>query len=307
MQDKNRIKTKRWAYLAGLVDGDGSFSIRRNSVAGFQLTLYVYSTNRNMMTWLERVFGGQHRKMPTEGNRKQKYCWYSNDASTIRNVSPFLVVKVAQGQTACQFLDLESDRNPSARQDLMSDLQSQNTYFSPLPAKEIVKATLHQTPTKNDFAYLAGLFDAEGSFSIWQKAKRGNGEFESLARISNTDGRIFPWLYARFQGNYCVTLREDRDEGTWKMNGPNRENNTLAIIPYLVIKRERAIIFLEWMRNVRTYPRETKLLKCEIMRKLNLRGLSPTTNTANGPENGLKIESELYGDMQSEPVVTLAS
>lgn len=306
MRDKGKIKLKRWAYLAGLIDGDGSFSIRYDKRAGYQLCIAVYSTSKLMINWLEHVFGGQHRKMPTKGNRKQKYCWYTYNENIARFVSPFLIIKYLQGQTVLQFLAMGSERNADARKDLKATLSLQNKSFT-LLNKEETLAVSPEAPTKYDFAYLAGLFDAEGSFSVHRKNSRGNGEFTSAARISNTDGIVFPWIVARFGGGFSVTKRKTRDEGTWLMNGQNREKHTLAVVPYLVIKKQRASIFLEWIRHNRSWTRDKKILQFEIMKKLNQRGISPEANTLRPQNTEDKIESNPYSDIGCEPAVMLAS
>lgn len=306
MRDKNRIKPKRWAYLAGLVDGDGSITVRSDSRAGYQLSLVIYSTNRILMKWLVHVFGGQFRNMPTTGNRKQKYCWYSYNDSVIRNLAPYLIIKQQQGRTAIQFLALESERTPLARQDLMNDLQRQNQTFVPLNKADIISAP-PIVPSKVDCAYLAGLFDAEGSFSIHRKSGRGNGEFTSQARISNTDGTVFPWIFARFGGYFSINTKTQRDEGCWVMSGPDRVKHMLSILPYLVIKKQRATVFLQWIRDNKSLTRDEKILQFTIMKKLNKRGISPEANMLRPQITEAKIESDLYGNIQCEPAVMLAS
>lgn len=306
MRDKNKIKSKRWAYLAGLVDGDGSITVRHDPRAGYQLALAIYSTNRIMMNWLVHVFGGQFRNMSTVGNRKQKYCWYSYNDSVIRNLSPYLIIKKAQGQTAVLFMSLGSERNPSARQDLMKDLQRLNSSFEPLDKHKFDNAE-PVSPTKQDYAYLAGLFDAEGSFSLVKRKVKGNGAYNSLIRISNTDGTVFPWIKARFGGNFCALNRKQRNEGVWKMTGENREPNMLGILPYLIIKKQRAVLTLQWIRNNKFFSPERKLLQFSIMQKLNKRGISQEANMLRPQTTEAKTESYPYGDIGREPVVMLAS
>jgi hypothetical protein len=306
LKDKSRIRPIRWAFLAGLVDGDGSITIKYDKESGYQLSLAVYSTNRIVMNWLVHVFGGQYRKMPTNGNRKQKYCWYTYNDAVVTNLSPHLIIKKEQGQVANQFISLGSERLPEARQDRMRDLQLHNNTFQPL-SKEAFMEAEPVPPTKIDYAYLAGLFDAEGSFSIYKRKIKGQGMYSSAARLSNTDGIVFPWLASRFGGYFSITKRKNRDEGTWTMTGQNRELNMLAILPYLVIKKQRAAVVLEWMRHNRTFTPEQKMLSFMIMQKLNKRGISPEANTLRPRIIGAKTESDPYGDIGREPAVMLAS
>ena len=294
------FKPKRSAYLAGLIDGDGSFSIRYDHHAGYQLTTCVYSTHRPLMNWLVNQFGGGFRKTHTVGNRKQKYQWYTSASEVSCGVAPYLILKSNQGRIVQQFISLGSERNPEARNDLMLDLQRANDYFVP-----VVKIRFDQfvSPTKTDYAYLAGLFDAEGSFSI---VHHGDA-YTSVARISNTDQRIFPWLLSRFRGYMHAQPRKDgRTEGTWILSGKKKaakEQQLLAIMPYLVVKRHRAIIYLDWIRYCRVWTRAKKDEIINQMAQLNHRGLSPEANMSSTPL-GVKIGSDLPGDEQRVDVVT---
>ena len=311
LQNKNDISPRRWAFLAGLIDGDGSITIR--NCDGYQLTTCVYSTSKNLMHWLVEVFGSHYRKMPTEGNRKQKYCWYTYNKDIVSNLVPHIKLKKKQAETAVLFNSLGGDTNPFAREELMLDIQSANQSYVPANKQEVDDARSSPVePTKLDFAYLAGLFDAEGSFGIQKRNKNGNGSYTSYARISNTDNRVFLWIVPRFGGRFSVTdRREDKDEGTWTLSGAaglkgrkDREEKLLALVPYLVIKRERAVLFMEWVRNNHSMNKEQKREVFLKMKSLNRRGISPETNMVDCPENGQMIESDLIGDYESAPLVT---
>lgn len=316
MRDKDKISPKRWAYLAGLVDGDGSFGIRSVDGTGYQFTLSVYNTYRPLMKWLVRVFGGSWRKLPTEGNRKQKYCWYTSSNKIVQNLIPYLVLKKEQANLSDQFLTMAFERNPKGREDLMLSLQIANDKFEPVCKQTVLESIKKIEPTKLDWAYLSGLFDAEGSFSIDKRNKKGNGSFTSCARISNTDNRLFPWIMSRFGGTYSTSKKkeEDRDEGCWRLSEPRgligrkqREIKLLAILPYLVVKKERAILLLEWIRNNYSMTKEQKLKCFEKMAELNFRGISPEANTPRLPEKEDMIESDPVGDYGRESAVMLTS
>jgi hypothetical protein len=278
VKDKRKIKVVRWSHLAGLVDGDGSISIRRDLEKGYQLTIMIYSTWQPLMKLLITRFGGAFRPLPTTGNRKQRYCWYTSNRAVVEGLAPHLVLKKRQGEIALNFLSLGREINPQAREELMNDLQAENQSFVPVVRHSNTQP--NTTPCKSDFAYLAGLFDAEGSFSIFKRAKApGNGSYTSCARISNTDDRVFPWLLERFGGRMQSVKRSTRTEGCWSLNGKqDRERKILAILPYLTIKKERAVLLLQWIRRNHSMTRAEKAAMFDKMAVLNLRGLSPEAN-----------------------------
>jgi hypothetical protein len=292
---RNDIHPKRWAFLAGLIDGDGSFSIRHDKRAGYQLTVNVYSTSRNLMNWLVEVFGGQYRKMPTKGNRKQKYAWYTGNKDLPSNVAPYLIIKKSQAEASVLFFALGSEKNPQAREELMQDIQNANDFYIPANKQDVQNSRKNPIePTKLDWAYLAGLFDAEGTFGLQKRNAKGNGSYTSYAKISNTDNRVFSWIVPRFGGRFSVMVKEhDRDEGAWTLSGSaglqgrkDREEKLLSLVPYLIAKQERAVLFMEWVRNNHSFSKEQKLDYFLRMKALNRRGISPETNTANCPDNG---------------------
>jgi len=314
LRDKDRISPKRWAYLAGLVDGDGSFCIRSVDGTGYQFTMYVYNSHRPLMKWLVRVFGSTWRKLPTEGNRKQKYCWYTSNKDIVRNLVPYLILKQKQANLSHQFLTMAFERNPQGREDLMLSLQTANQEFVPVSKKAVEEAAQSVEPTKLDWAYLAGLFDAEGTFAIQKRKKLGNGSYTSYAKISNTDNTIFPWIMSRFGGTLAINKREDRNEGAWSLSEARglkarkqREIKLLAMLPYLIVKRERAILLLEWIRNNHLYTKQQKLDCFEKMTKLNFRGISPEANIPRPLEKEDMIESDPDSDAGGDPTVMLES
>jgi hypothetical protein len=253
------------------------------------------------MNWLVKIFDGQYRKMTTNGNRKQKYAWNSWNQEIPQNVVSYLILKKSQAQSSIMFFSLGSEKNPQARKDLMGDIQNANDFYVPANKKDVQDSRkISIEPTKLDWAYLAGLFDAEGSFGLQRRNKKGNGSYTSYARISNTDNRVFLWIVPRFGGRFSVTTKEhDRDEGAWTLSGvaglkgrKDRENKLLALTPYLIVKKERAVLFMEWIRNNHLLTKEQKLDYFLRMKALNWRGISPETNTVNSPNNGLIIESD---------------
>jgi hypothetical protein len=117
---------------------------------------------------------------------------------------------------------------------------------------------------------------------------------------------------SRFGGTFSVSKKKDRNEGTWRLSEPRgsagrkqREVKLLAILPYLIVKRERAILLLEWIRNNGSMTKEQKLDYFEKMAKLNFRGISPETNIPRPLEEEDMIEPDPHGDMGRVSAVML--
>ena len=181
---------------------------------------------------------------------------------------------------------------------------------------------------KTKCSYLGGLIDGEGNICIWRTEARSHdfevsgktyGSFNLRLHIANTSVTLMKWLISNFGGvYYCKVEATDKHKAAYEWR-PKGENNTkktlLAILPYLVIKREQAILALRYIDLPRNCPERRESLY-QRMRELNQKGPSTvTTNTQEGtvhiPWMGSdilpKIESELVGDHESAPDVNQGS
>src|SRR6516164_6011888 len=99
--------------------------------------------------------------------------------------------------------------------------------------------------TETDRAYLAGILDGEGSFSIRITA---TGGFTARMDVGNKDLRLHEWLREKFEGADAGS-----DRGCLRTRWSNKKAMTKvleAALPYLIIKREEAEIMAEWLRGM---------------------------------------------------------
>jgi len=98
-----------------------------------------------------------------------------------------------------------------------------------------------------EVAYLAGLVDGEGCFSIWRR----NGTTGIELRVSSSDPRVMEWLRARFGGAADRhTPQSSKHKWMWVWRPRVKELDALLprLIPYLIIKRDQAEIALSFRR-----------------------------------------------------------
>lgn len=180
-----------------------------------------------------------------------------------------------------------------------------------------------QMSDKAKWGYLAGLMDGEGHISISRSDKpkfrtqRGNGKqypcpvrYGIAVAVSNTDVRLMNKLVELFGGS-CNGGNSYKKHPRWKpkyqwnVNGnKNKELILLAVLPYLVLKREQAIVALAFIRLADEKAPEKRQLLYEQMITLNKRGILVETNTSCDSEQESVIESELAGNSESEDQVT---
>lgn len=99
------------AYMAGIMDGEGTFYIgnysgnRKNGDKHFQTLIAVATTDKSLMEWLFNTFGGGFReytpKQMAKNSRKQVYRWQATSNRMLHIceiILPYLVIKKRQSE-----------------------------------------------------------------------------------------------------------------------------------------------------------------------------------------------------------------
>lgn len=87
------------AYLAGIIDGEGSFYIGiTNNGRKFHSRIYVVNTNEDVIKWLKETFGGLMYKRTSKKNPhwKTRYEWVLDKTaidSVCQKMIPYLIIK----------------------------------------------------------------------------------------------------------------------------------------------------------------------------------------------------------------------
>lgn len=111
-----------------------------------------------------------------------------------------------------------------------------------------------------DLAYIAGLFDGEGSIAIRRRAVNPNtGTYGHHLQvvITNTDLEVLEWVQSVL-GSYLVTSRQKRREEwaatyAWGASTVQAASVLSTLLPFLRIKREPALVAIEFQRRVSSY------------------------------------------------------
>ncbi len=103
------------AYMAGIIDGEGSICVFPATVDGrprsrYCLRLSISNTSRPLLEWVQQRFGGRlvqvKRNRETALTHKITYHWeagWQHGASIIEAIRPFLVIKGEQGDLFLEF------------------------------------------------------------------------------------------------------------------------------------------------------------------------------------------------------------
>jgi len=158
------------AYVAGLIDGDGSISlIKEKRANGFKYYPCIQLSNvfEDMVTFLHDTFGGCKKiKSRQAHSKKTQYVWNVRGLESCKNVIskilPFLVLKQRQGRKLLNYICNPTEINPEIER---LEIQGFNLDSHTSDGK-VSKQAKKNTDDECFWAYFAGIMDTEGSFSV---------------------------------------------------------------------------------------------------------------------------------------------
>jgi hypothetical protein len=266
--------------MAGVLDGDGHIGICKHPT--FTPAIQFVNESKPLMNWAILHFGGSVRKENIPSG-KEFYRWvlYGKQAQRkfIDEVLPFLVIKKSQAEVLKRFLALDqSDYDPEKRNELFLEIRQSRALSS-------VETDTQNRPQwfesrQQLAAYTAGLVDTDGHIAhrVVLTGKQA-GSFRSRLEIVNIHQPILHYLQREFGGgvyekadNSDPIVRHVYPRFRWVVSGKkDQERLLLALLPYLIVKRDRANEMLTEIRK------------------------------------RLKIQSDLRSDTQSAPTEMLAA
>jgi hypothetical protein len=117
----------KYAYAAGIVDGEGCFDIAKCRMA-YTPRILVVNTNENIMLWLKENFGGDiQRRKPFKDhpNWKQGFIWRIGNQKALDlsdKIFPYLIIKEKQALIFNSFVEIKKTINLKFRSKFYADL-----------------------------------------------------------------------------------------------------------------------------------------------------------------------------------------
>ena len=112
-------------------------------------------------------------------------------------------------------------------------------------------------------AYLAGLFDGEGSINIFKqpnKKDRINPCYFLEISIGNTHKGVLQWVLENFGGRLTHNAEQHtkRNQRTWRWRASSNEACAVLkiLLPYLIVKKEQAQLAIEFQVHINIHPRK---------------------------------------------------
>jgi hypothetical protein len=269
------MKNRDVAYMAGLMDTDGTLGIYYKGVSGYQVSIEFYNDDKPLMEWVVDRFGGTFRAKKDPRRTTIGYRWSpqgrKNCCEFLNDIIPYLVLKKQEAGIVLEFFGIVGE-NPELRKRLALDCRRLKGTRS-IVETEMLESLFKSKPNLAQ-AYVAGLIDGDGNVDTYENSV-------SIG-FTNMCLSLVDFLINSYGGG---KYRCKPTTWRWQLGSVKyQENFLLKVVPYLRIKRERAALSLIFLRD-----------KIQNAGKFGR------------PFNELMIQPELTGDCESELEGTLVS
>lgn len=278
MENKKEIM----AYLAGVMDGDGSFSVGKLSNKSLNPLYFPLIQCRSWrpeyLDLLKDTFGGNFTtskarhicKDGSPGNiskqwrlRGNKNCKYA-----LESLIPYLRIKRDRAMHLLEFIENNPfiPGKPLTNEVLIS---RESSYLKAIKfndwtsAHSSITTKLASSTTNNAvvLSYIAGLMDTDGSFSIKKQVKNSgtdvkNPRYSPTIQLSMTDARAINFIRNNCNlGKVYVPKNRDTNIGIhyhWSIYSKNEAIIFLEkILPFLRAKKVNALLLLEFCKTIK--------------------------------------------------------
>lgn len=264
------MKDHTKAYMAGVLDGDGHLGIQKHGQ--YSPSIQVCGESKSLMEWIVLNFGGSIRKEKIKSG-KDFYKWIlygkNSQKDFVEGITPFVFIKRSQAEILQEFLNINrSDYDPEKRESYYLAIRKARSLSS------VETDMRNKLDNKLACAYAAGLVDTDGHINLYTvPSGKSKGSIRTGIEIVNIYRPILDELARQFGGH----VRKRTEDGyktryQWFVTDMKSEEKLLlAMLPYMIVKREKAENLLKHLRE----------------------------------RLSLKIQPELIGDYESVPVGTL--
>ena len=248
-------RAQQFAYAAGILDGEGCFGVNYDKANNsYAPRVQVVMTDAKPLQVLQGLFGGSLNvtKMDAKGNKVPYHYTASgkNARRLIECTMPYLIEKKSQAEVLVGLqrnID-EWNAKPRQRGNLPAEVTEyrRSLYERARDLKMARReAIAKQSPmsAKEKMAYLAGVLEAEGCFSII----RGEGaSFASVITVQMQCTAVLGELRAAFGGTIIERDNRHGKISMWRVKGQPAADVCREIKPYMAFRHEEA----ELLRNL---------------------------------------------------------
>lgn len=280
------------AYAAGILDGDGSFSIMK-SHSKYYPCIQLSNAFEGMSEWLHKEFGGSLRiKKPQQPHHKILYVWSVRGLDGCKNliekIKPYIVLKKGQAKCMLDFVEKRKDDCFSEQDGERFSLNMKELNRNLVLENDSLKKQTTETTSDPCFwSYVAGIMDTEGSFSIKrEKAHSGSisMRYNPVIQLTMVPAAVLNHIREKCSlGSFCVPKAKCTQKGyAYKMSIISKDECVKflhRLVDYLRFKKGQLFTILNFCENYGSVkhcrggiPKETLEFREEMyqqMRQLN--------------------------------------
>lgn len=271
------------AYLGGVLDGDGSFSLikkqEKNKSPLFYPLIQVDSTWKPFIDFIVGQVGGKlgnrAEYIAKDGSkRKQVFKWSLNKSNAcfpfLERIVPYLVIKKERAEFLLSYLKDNpalktggirlSDDVLEKRDKAYLAMRSLNQKRYP-HGKLSVQRRAKESKDPLFWAYVAGLMDTDGSFSIKRETRRrdcNNNVYSPIVLLSMIDYKSMNYIRNNcLEGDfYTVKIKNASQAYCYRFGIYSKEQVATflrKILPFMFVKRESALLLLDFCEKYKSY------------------------------------------------------
>lgn len=282
---------EKMAYVAGIIDGDGSLSLMRKCEVKAKSPTYYpsiqFSKSREVLPkYLHSLFGGSFFSDNRPGKIKQ-YRWRveknDNVSIVLAQIADYMIIKKRQADKLLEFAEnFQFKRGIPLTKEGLIDREHYYVLMKQLNstrdkiAKLTNKICFSSTVDKTVWAYIAGLIDTDGSFSIKrEKYKTKNMGYSPVICLSLISSDALNFIKQHVaEGSIRIVKAPATKQGfvyRWTVfSRPDCIFIIKKIIPYLHNKKESAEILLEFCDGFEAQQGQYLLTREQILFRENL-------------------------------------
>ena len=268
--------------MAGIFDAEGCLRIathKRENKTYFEAKVFLSNKSRALMQWSVLHFGGSFSLNVNKNAGEDWYVWYLQSfpsvVSFLKTILPYLKYKREQAEKLIEFIENRDTLSEDQKNEYLQELKRMKQHGS-------VTTETNSSYLKAEPAYLAGFFDGEGCVRVNKTPTKNTISYHLIVTIANNDRSVLDSCKELYGGD--VRPKGKRDCFSWSLfSKASIEKFLMDSLPYLVVKRDEALVALEFVQLRRKQcpqKREELYLKLISLKKL-------------------KIQSELTGDRES--------
>ena len=241
-------------YFSGLFDAEGYVTIGKDG--HFQVGTEM--TNEEVPNLFQKQFGG-HIYERKRGNRKKTWTWViASDTKLcydfINAIAEDCIVKAKQLFILKDYLEHYRENRRIFREGHLGILSK---YKEPLQvSKEFIETIpFGHLPTECFWKWLAGFFDGDGNFCVYEYEGKKSKIFDSWVGIFNTFPDPICFMNSFFRGSISQYKGTKFPIWKWVCNQKDSELVCNELLPHLKIKKEQCQLVLKFLDIKKTKTR----------------------------------------------------